>query len=72
MFATLEMSDEARAFLARPITIADVRDRWVVSGMTRDGSGGGVLAWCTDEEDAKYAATVLSDYFDGVSYRRYS
>ena len=42
-----------------PCTITE--NPWYVSGMLPDGSGGGVLEWCYDEEDACAMLRVLAE-----------
>lgn len=43
---------------------------WAVSGKTADGKGGGIIAWCWDEEDAKgvFLEIQKSGLFTDLSY----
>ena len=34
---------------------------WAVSGTTADGQGGGIIAWCWDEEDAKGVYQIIKE-----------
>lgn len=41
------------AYRNLPCSVVDDDKLWCVSGGLKDGSGGGVLEWCVDEEDAQ-------------------
>lgn len=46
-------------FTNRPISITTKDRLWCIEGHHADGSGGGVLAWCYDELDAKHGLELF-------------
>ena len=43
-----------------PCNVRPDADMWYVAGM--DGNGGGILEWCTDEEDAKERLRIMKAF----------
>ena len=47
-----ETEEMAKFYTSRPCNVFGERLTWAVLGEHRDGSAGGVLAWCWDKDDA--------------------
>jgi hypothetical protein len=46
--------------MSRSCAIAPDNELWTVSGVMVNGMGGGILAWCYDEDDAKHAKDEIA------------
>lgn len=67
------MRTEAQMYMSRKCNITTDDKLWCVVGYYADGTGGGVLAWCYDKEDAIEATMALWDTgkFINLNYHKY-
>lgn len=61
-------------YVRRPCNITTDDKLWCVSGQTKDGKGGGVIAWCFDSNDAirVYGLVMDSGLFKDVSFGKWT
>jgi len=50
-----EIENRIKTYTGRPCWMYGESLKWAVVGERKDGTGGGVIAWCWDEEDATEA-----------------
>lgn len=60
-------------YVRRPCNITTDDKLWTVSGQTKNGKGGGVIAWCIDSQDAVhvYDLVMISGLFKNVSWEKW-